>query len=59
MDRVDEAGRALRLGVSGDAKFDAIGRGVPVPVLAVRVGLNAVAANVEPHRRIERGVLAD
>src|SRR5579864_5797759 len=57
MHRVDEAGRALRLLVSGDAEFDAAQSRVPMPVLAVGVGLDAIAAHVEPHRRVERRIL--
>src|SRR5579864_1973414 len=57
-DRVDEAGGALRLGVSGDAEFYLLRLRVPVPVASVGVGLDAVASHVEPHGRIERGVLA-
>src|SRR5205823_7594199 len=59
VDRVDEAGGALRLLVSGDAEFDAAECGVPVPVLAVGVGLDAIASHVEPDGRIERGVLTN
>ena len=51
--RVDEAGRALRRLVSGDAEFDALRLGIPVPVLRVGVGLDAIAADVEPYGRIE------
>ena len=57
--RVDEAGRALRRAVSGDAEFDAADGGIPVPVLRVGVGLDAVAAYVEPDGRIESRILAD
>ena len=57
--RVDEAGRALRLGVAGDAELDGLGLRIPVPVLRVGVGLDAVAADVEPDRRVERSILAD
>ena len=56
--RVDEAGRALRRLVAGDAELDAGAGRVPVPVLGVGIGLDAVASYVEPHRRIEGGVLA-
>ncbi len=57
--RVDEAGGALGLGVSGDAEFDLLGLRVPVPAAAVRVGLDAVASHVEPDGGVEGGVLAD
>ena len=57
VDRVDEAGGALRLGVADRAEFDLLLGGVPVPVLRLRVGLDAVAAHVEPHRRVEGGLL--
>src|SRR5438270_799331 len=56
--RVDEASGALGFGVSGDAEFDLLGLRVPVPAAAVRVGLDAIAAHVEPYGRVERGVLA-
>ena len=56
--RVDEAGRALRGAVAGDAELDALRGRVPVPVLGVGVGLDAVASDVEPDRRVEGGVLA-
>ena len=39
--------------VSGDAEFDLLRLRIPVPVLRVGVGLDAVAADVEPYRRIE------
>ncbi len=57
--RVDEAGGALGLGISGDAEFDLLGLRIPVPVAAVGVGLDAVAAYVEPDGAVEGGVLAD
>src|SRR5437879_813244 len=44
--RVDEAGGALRLGVSGDAEFDILGLRIPMPVAAVGVGLDAGATHV-------------
>ena len=47
------------LRVSGDAEFDLLRLLIPVPVLAVGVGLDAVASYVEPDGRVERGVLAD
>ena len=56
--RVDEAGRALRRLVAGDAELDSCAGRVPVPVLGVGVGLDAVASYVEPDRRVEGGVLA-
>src|SRR5271166_2556258 len=57
--RVDEAGRALRITIAGTAVFHALGFGmpVPVPVLRVGVGLDAIAAHVEPYRRVERRLL--
>ena len=55
--RVDEARRALRVLVADGAVFHALGLGVPVPVLRVGVGLDAIAAHVEPHRRIEGRLL--
>ena len=58
-DRIDEAGGALRARVSGDAEFYLLGGGVPVPVGGVGVGLDAVAAYVEPDGRVKGGVLAD
>ena len=56
--RVDEAGRALRVAVAGGREFDVLRLRVPVPVGAVGVGLDAVAADVEPDGRIEGGHLA-
>src|ERR1700678_4397449 len=55
--RVDEAGGALRLGVSGNAELDLLGLRIPVPVASVGTGLDAVAAHVEPDGRIKGGVL--
>ena len=55
--RVDEARGALRIAVSGDAEFDARGLRIPVPVLGVGLGLDAVASDVEPDGRVEGGVL--
>ena len=55
--RVDEAGRALGLGVAGDGELDRARVRVPVPVLRVGVGLEAVAADVEPDGRVERDLL--
>src|ERR1039458_5056687 len=40
--RVDEARRALRLAIAGHAKFNLLLYLVPVPVLRVGVGLDAV-----------------
>jgi hypothetical protein len=40
-------------------QFDVLGFGIPVPVASVGVGLDAVAAHVEPDGRIEGRVLAD
>ncbi len=57
--RVDEAGGALRARVSGDAEFDLLRVLVPVPVGGVGVGLDAIAADVEPDGRVEGRVLAD
>ena len=57
MYRVDEAGRALRFPVADSAIFDALRLGIPVPVTSVGVGLNAIAAHVEPYRRVERCLL--
>ena len=45
--------------VAGDAEFDAAGYGIPVPVAGVGVGLDAIAAYVEPDRRIEGRILAE
>ena len=56
---VDEAGRALGLGVAGDGEGDLAEGGVPVPVLGVGVGLEAVAADVEPDGRVEGDLLVD
>ena len=58
--RVDEAGGALRACVSGDAEFDLLGGcGFQCQLRGVGVGLDAVAAYVEPDGRVEGGVLAD
>ncbi len=56
---VDKAGGALRARVAGAREDGLRLRAVPVPVLGVGVGLKAVAAHVEPHRRIERSLLID
>src|SRR5262249_12738871 len=57
-DGVDEAGRTLRLLVAGDPELYLLRLRIPVPILAIGVGLDAIAAHVEPHRRIEGGILA-
>src|ERR1051326_7078684 len=57
--RVDEAGGALALGVSGDAELDLLRLRIPVPAASVGVGLYAVASYIEPDGRVEGGVLAD
>ena len=59
LDGVDEAGAALRLGVAGDGELDLAGGGVPVPVLGVGVGLETVAAYVEPDGRVEGDLLVE
>src|SRR5438445_13734455 len=43
--RVDEAGRALWLGVSGHAEFAVLGLRTPVPVAALGVGLGAARSD--------------
>ncbi len=45
--------------VAGDGELDVAGVLVPVPVLGVGVGLEAVAADVEPDGRVEGGLLVD
>ena len=45
--------------VTGDTEFDAGELAVPVKVLRVGVGFDAVAADIEPHRGIKRSILAD
>ena len=45
------------LRVADDAEFHALRLRIPVPVLRVGVGLDAIAADVEPHRRVERRLL--
>ena len=57
--RVDEAGRALGLAVAGDGELDGAGVLVPVPVLCVGVGLEAIAADVEPDGRVEGDLLVE
>src|SRR5215831_13132660 len=59
MHRVDETSRALRLLVSGDPEFDTAESGVPVPILTIGVGLDAVTPNIEPDGRVEGRVLAN
>ncbi len=49
----------MRRLVSGNAEFDATGDWIPVPVLGVRIGLDAIASYVEPDGRVEGRVLAD
>ena len=48
----------MRRAVASDSEFDARAGRIPVPVLGVGIGLDAVASYVEPDRRIEGGVLA-
>ncbi len=55
--RVDEAGRALGIAVAGPGEGDAAGGRVPVPVLPGRIRFQAVAAHVEPDRRVEGHLL--
>src|SRR5207245_10519196 len=57
--RVKEAWRTLGSAIIGLGKFDACGLRIPVPVLGVRIGLDAIASHVEPDRRVECRVLAD
>ena len=57
LDGVDEAGGALGLGVAGDGELNLSGGSVPVPVLGVGVGLEAIAAYVEPDGRVEGDLL--
>ena len=56
---VDEAGGALGLGVAGGGEGHLALFGVPVPVLRVGVGLEAVAAYVEPDGRVEGDLLVE
>jgi hypothetical protein len=57
---VDEAGEHCGLRVAGDGEGDlAQVCGVPVPVLGVGVGLEAVAADVEPDGRVEGDLLVE
>ena len=55
---IDEARRALRSCVAGHRELDAAGLVIPVPVLRVGVGLDAITAHVEPYRGVKRGILA-
>ena len=45
--------------VAGDGELDVAGVRVPVPVLGVGVGLEAVAADVEPDGRVEGDLLVE
>ena len=55
--RVDEAGRALRIAVAGDARTQRRRCAGPSASSALRSRLQAVAAHVEPYRRVERHLL--
>ncbi len=57
MHRVDEARGALRILVADRAVFHALRLRIPVPILRVGVGLDAIAADVEPYWRIEGRLL--
>ncbi len=57
--RVDEAGGALRARVSDGPELGLALQEIPVPVAAIGVGLNAIAADVEPHGRVEGHLLLD
>src|SRR4029078_11128781 len=57
--RVDETSRALRFLISGDTEFDTAEGRVPVPILTVGIGFDAVTANIEPDWRVEGRVLAN
>src|SRR6185312_3191093 len=46
-------------GVAGDRELDLTRGGVPVPVLGVGVGFEAVAADVEPDGRVEGDLLVE
>src|SRR5208282_2811454 len=50
---------ALGTAVAGDAELNLLSLAIPVPVARVGIGLDAVAADVEPDGRIESGVLAN
>ena len=56
---VDEAGGALGLGVAGGGEGDLTFFCVPVPVLRVGVGFEAVAADVEPDGGVEGDLLVE
>ena len=45
--------------VASDAELDLLGARIPMPVASVGTGLDAVAAHVEPDRRVEGSVLAN
>ena len=47
----------MRILVADCAVFHALGLGIPVPVARVGVGLDAIATDVEPYRRIEGRLL--
>ena len=59
LDGVDEAGAALGLGVAGGGVDDFALRAIPMPVLGVGVGLEAVAADVEPDGGVEGDLLVE
>ena len=60
VDGVDEAGGALRVAVAGGGEDRPRAVcGIPVPVLRVGVGLEAVAADVEPDGRVEGDLLLE
>ena len=59
IDGVDEAGGALRIAIAGGGEDDFARFGIPVPVLRVGVGLEAIAADVEPDGRVEGDLLLD
>ena len=58
-DGVDEAGGALRVAIAGGGEDDFARFGIPVPVLRIGVGLEAIAADVEPDGRVEGDLLLD
>ena len=53
VDRVDEAGGALGTAVAGHGELDRAAMGIPMPVLGIRIGLQPLAADVEPDGRVE------
>ena len=59
VDGVDEAGGALRVAIAGGGELTSRASGVPVPVLRIGVGLEAIAADVEPDGRVEGDLLLD